>query len=80
MQTTNIPKPPQNMPTDHTLDSQQHNEESGGTYSGILGKRIHHETSADALRHDLEGTVDGEGLDSSERRERRYPYLTSITK
>jgi hypothetical protein len=47
--------------------------DDSGTFSGILGKRIHHEVSTDNLRNECEGSLDGDeaGMDSSERRERR---------
>ena len=56
-------------------DSQPLNDESG-TYTGILGKRVRHEQSIENLRDECEGSADNddEGLDSSERRERRYFY------
>ena len=50
------------------------NNEEQDTYSGVLGKRLRNETSADELRAELDGSnenSDEAGLDSSERRERR---------
>ncbi len=67
------PNPKPALKSDQTIDSLPLNEESG-TFSGVLGKRVHHETSTENLREEIEGSLDGddEGLDSSERRERRY--------
>lgn len=40
----------------------------------MLGKRLRNDTSTEGLREEVENSIDGEdgGLDSSERRERRY--------
>jgi hypothetical protein len=59
---------------DHLSESQAGLNEESGTFAGMLGKRVRNDTSAEELRHEVDNSLDGDdaGLDSSERRERRY--------
>lgn len=50
--------PKQGLNSELSLENLPHNEDSG-TYSGILGKRLHNETSIDHLKEEIDTSNDG---------------------